>query len=202
MRRYVLSIFLLIGPGCEESFFAHPEHAAAHEHEVHEEHEEHHRAHVPVAPEAVARVQLIESNNIGRETEVMGVVDAHERPGHHEEALTELREEAAALGADAVIGVEFHHGEGHGDRLHLSGMAVRYRKLFRDEPYDVVGTIDVPADMDHQDEAVSELQRRAGMLHADLIISIEYHHGEGNGPVHLTGTAIRYRSSGAIGGLQ
>ena len=30
---------------------------------------------------------------------------------------------------------------------------------------------------------------------ADLIIKINYRHGEGHEPVHLTGTAIRYRSS-------
>jgi hypothetical protein len=91
--------------------------------------------------------------------------------------------------------MEFHHGEGHGDRLHLSGIAVRYRELLRDEPYYVVGELDVVADMDHQERAVSELQRRGGQLHADLIIKINYRHGDGSEPVHLTGTAIRYRSS-------
>ena len=30
------------------------------------------------------------------------------------------------MGADAVIGVEFHHGEEHGEPTHLSGLAVRY----------------------------------------------------------------------------
>jgi hypothetical protein len=25
-----------------------------------------------------------------------------------------------------VVGVEFHHGEGHGEPIHLSGLAVRY----------------------------------------------------------------------------
>ena len=31
-----------------------------------------------------------------------------------------------------MIGVEFHHGEGHEDVSHLSGMAVRYRTLLLD----------------------------------------------------------------------
>jgi hypothetical protein len=30
------------------------------------------------------------------------------------------------MGADAVIGVEFHHGEDEGRPTHLSGMAVRF----------------------------------------------------------------------------
>jgi hypothetical protein len=30
------------------------------------------------------------------------------------------------MGADAVVGVEFHPGEGEGEPTHLSGMAVRF----------------------------------------------------------------------------
>ena len=157
---------------------------------------EHHWA--PTA--AGARVQVLESETTGREMEAMGIVDAHEKPGHHEEALQELREAAAALGADAVIGVEFHHGEDHGDVSHLSGMAVRYRKLRRDEPYDVVADLDVAMDMDDQETAMRELQRRAAPYRPDLIIDIHYEHGEGHAgeKIHLRGKAIRYRESGSF----
>lgn len=42
-------------------------------------------------------------------------------------ALAVLREKAADMGADAVIGVDFQHGEGHdGEPIHLSGLAIRY----------------------------------------------------------------------------
>ncbi len=30
------------------------------------------------------------------------------------------------MGADAVVGVEFEHGEGQGEPTHLSGLAVRF----------------------------------------------------------------------------
>jgi uncharacterized protein YbjQ (UPF0145 family) len=174
----------------------HPGQVAHDDHDEHDEQDEHHHAPVPyVPPEQAAKVFLTESNNVGREVEALQIVDAHEKPGHHEEALAELRARAAALGADAVVGMEFHHGEGHGDRLHLSGMAVRYRNLLRNQPYDVVGELDIAADMDHQDQAMEELQRRAGKLNADLIIHIGYRHGEGHEPIHLVGTAIRYRSA-------
>jgi uncharacterized protein YbjQ (UPF0145 family) len=137
----------------------------------------------------------LESENSTREMEAMGIVDAHEKPGHHDEALQELREAAAALGAEAVVGVEFHHGEGGGAVSHLSGVAVRYRKLKRDEPYDIVGFLDVAMDMEDQDRAMRELQRQSSRYHADLIIDIHYEHGEGNGEkIHLRGKAIRYRS--------
>jgi uncharacterized protein YbjQ (UPF0145 family) len=46
--------------------------------------------------------------------------------GSHEAALDVVRRRAAELGADAVVGVEFHHGEGDGQPTHLSGLAVRF----------------------------------------------------------------------------
>ena len=98
-----------------------------------------------------------------------------------------------------MIGVEFHHGEGHEDVSHLSGMAVRYRTLLRDQSYDVVGNLDVAMEMEDQDRAIAELRRQSWPYHADLIIGIRYEHGDG-GKAHLLGKAIRYRSgSGGAG---
>jgi uncharacterized protein YbjQ (UPF0145 family) len=192
-----LSPFVLIG--CADFDQVRGSHETLHAHEI--EHAEH--AHTPrqaVSPEAAARVQLIESESTGREMEAMGIVDAHEKPGHHEEALQELRESAAALGADAVVGVEFHHGEGHADVSHLSGIAVRYRKLRRDQPFDVIAELDVAMDMEDQERAMRELQRRAAPYHPDLIIDIHYEHGEGAAgeKIHLRGKAIRYRDGDSV----
>lgn len=81
----------------------------------------------PDPPGDVSRIQVLPTKRPDRATEVVGVVDAHVPMGQHERALDVLRRKAAALGADAVIGVEFEHGEGHeGEPLHLSGLAVRY----------------------------------------------------------------------------
>jgi uncharacterized protein YbjQ (UPF0145 family) len=46
--------------------------------------------------------------------------------GKHDKALRDLQVKAAQLGADAVVGVEFHHGEGEGEPTHLSGLAVKF----------------------------------------------------------------------------
>ncbi len=73
-----------------------------------------------------SRVLVLQSTHLDRPAQVVGVVDAHEAMGSHEAALMELRRRAAALGADAVVGVEFHHGEGEGEPTHLSGLAVRF----------------------------------------------------------------------------
>lgn len=74
-----------------------------------------------------ARIQILPNKRPDQPSEVVGVVDAHVGMGEHERALAVLREKAAALGADAVIGVDFEHGEGHaGQPVHLSGLAVRW----------------------------------------------------------------------------
>jgi uncharacterized protein YbjQ (UPF0145 family) len=205
--RTLLIASLYLAAGCEFDEVKH-DHEALHAHHDDADHDEHEHGHSHatrryVSPEAAARVQVLESEHGSREMEALGIVDAHEKPGHHDEALQELRESAAALGADAVVGVEFHHGEGGGAVSHLSGMAVRYRNLKRDEPYDIVGFLDVAMDMEDQDAAIRELQRQSSRYDADLIIDIHYEHGEGNGEkIHLRGKAIRYRSSerGNVGG--
>jgi uncharacterized protein YbjQ (UPF0145 family) len=198
--RTVLFLGVIFVAGCDFDEVSHS-HETLHAHEdIDHDRHEHGHAHAQryVSPEAAARVEVRESENSDREMEALGVVDAHENPGHHDEALRELREEGAALGADAVVGVEFHHGEGDGAVSHLSGVAVRYRKLRRDEPYDVVGVLDVAMDMEDQDRALSELRRQATKYNPDLIIDIHYEHGEGNGnQIHVRGKAIRYRSSGS-----
>ncbi len=73
-----------------------------------------------------ANILVLQTTHLDRPAEVVGVVDAHEPMGRHGSALQVLRERAAALGADAVVGVEFHHGEGEGEPTHLSGLAVRF----------------------------------------------------------------------------
>lgn len=75
----------------------------------------------------VSRIQVLPGKRPDRPAEVIGVVDAHVPMGDHERALAVLKEKAAALGADAVIGVDFEHGEAHEKGpVHLSGLAVRY----------------------------------------------------------------------------
>jgi len=73
-----------------------------------------------------ARVLVLQTKRLDRPAQVVGVVDAHEEVGKHEAALWELKVKAARLGADAVVGVEFHHGEGAGEPTHLSGLAVKF----------------------------------------------------------------------------
>jgi uncharacterized protein YbjQ (UPF0145 family) len=71
-------------------------------------------------------VLLLQSRHLDRPAEVVGIVDAHEQMGHHQEAMEELQRQADLLGADAVVGIDFHHGEGEGEPTHLSGLAVRF----------------------------------------------------------------------------
>ncbi len=76
---------------------------------------------------APSHIQVLPSKRPDRPAEVVGIVDAHVPMGDHDRALAVLRQKAAELGADAVIGVDFAHGEGHGgEPIHLSGLAIRY----------------------------------------------------------------------------
>ena len=75
------------------------------------------------------QVLIMQSAHLSRPSEVVGIVDVHEQMGHHDAALADMRRQAAALGADAIVGVEFHHGDGESERTHLSGLAVRFTTL-------------------------------------------------------------------------
>jgi hypothetical protein len=79
-----------------------------------------------IAAAPSARVIVLQSNHIDRLTEVVGVIDVHAEMGGHDAALEMLKQRAAQLGADAVLGVEFHHGHGEEEPTHLSGLAVRF----------------------------------------------------------------------------
>lgn len=70
-------------------------------------------------------VHIYPSKDIGRMTEVVGVLDFHTDADSQDKGFEQLKARAAALGADAVIGAEFEHGD-PGEKSHLSGMAVRF----------------------------------------------------------------------------
>lgn len=80
----------------------------------------------PIARGDPARVLVLQSTHLDRPAEVVGVIDAHVPMASQDAAPDVVRKRAAAMGADAVVGVEFHHGEGEGQPTHLSGLAVRF----------------------------------------------------------------------------
>jgi uncharacterized protein YbjQ (UPF0145 family) len=139
-------------------------------------------------------VRVIQNDELGCPSEVLGLVDIHEPVATVDRALEVLKRKAAKLGAEAVIGVEFHHGEPGEEPTHLSGMAVRCHDLIKGRAYDVLGRIEVPGKMGDEDDAERELLARAGAMGADLIIGMGFEHGEGGDqPTKVWGTAIRFR---------
>src|SRR5579864_1052735 len=128
---------------------------------------------------AARNVRVIQNESLDCPSEVLGLVDIHERVESVDRALEVLRRKAAKVGAEAVIGVEFHHGEPGEEPTHLSGMAVRCNDLIKGRQYDVLGRIEVPGDMGDEDAAYDKLRERASAMHADLIIDIGFEHGEG-----------------------
>lgn len=156
------------------------------------------RAPDPQLELAAQNVRVMARNDLGCRTEVLGLVDVHEDVGTTEQALNELKLRAAELGAEAVLGVDFEHGDGH-DATHLSGMAVRCRDLIRGRAYDVVASVEVPGAMGGEEEAFRRLKVRARELRADVLIDVAFDHGEaGRGPTTLRAKAIRFRDGGQL----
>ena len=136
-----------------------------------------------------------------RPTEVIGVIDVHEPTGEHDAALQTMRQRAALIGADAVLGIEFHHeGDEHGDskeskdiETHLSGLAVRFRPVLQERPYEVLGQVQVEAAMEHEDDGLRALRDKGNDMNADAMLDVQFHHGEGKGgATKLTAIGIRY----------
>jgi uncharacterized protein YbjQ (UPF0145 family) len=143
---------------------------------------------------AAARIKVLQTGGLGCEMQSLGIVDVHEPMKTEEAALDLLKRRAAALGAEGVMGVEFHHGEGGGESTHLSGIAVKCSNLLRGRAYDVIEKIDIAGAMGEEDEAYDKMRQRARQLHADMIIDISFEHGEGAGAkTHVFGTAIKIR---------
>ena len=144
---------------------------------------------------AAQHVRVIQNDQLGCPSEVLGLVDIHEPVATVDRALEVLKRKAAKLGAEAVIGVEFHHGEPGEEPTHLSGVAVRCRDLLHGRSYTSVGKIEVKGRMGHEGDALAELRSRAYEMHADMIVGVEFEHGEGEGqPTRVWGTAVRFNS--------
>jgi uncharacterized protein YbjQ (UPF0145 family) len=153
----------------------------------------------PRLDEAAKKMLVLQAQDAGRPTEVIGVIDVHEPTGEHDAALQTLRQRAALIGADAVLGIEFHHeDEGGGDHkdieTHLSGLAVRFRPVLQERPYEVLGQVQVEAAMEHEDDGLRTLREKGNDMNADAMLDVQFHHGEGKGgTTKLTAIAIRYR---------
>ncbi len=152
----------------------------------------------PVTPELeakAAKVQVVQNaDSLGCATEVIGLVDVHEPVKTVDEALHELRLDAARIDAQAVVGVEFHHGEPGEEPTHLSGEAVRCNDLVKGRSYDVIGNVEVTQKMGDEDGLYKSMKQKAKSLGADLILDVKFDHGEGGEePLKMSGTAIRFK---------
>jgi len=77
-----------------------------------------------------SRIAILETTDLPRPAEVVQPIDIREPAGDERTAMRLMREAAAAVGADAVVGVELHHARGGGP-IQLSGLAVRFIDLSR-----------------------------------------------------------------------
>jgi hypothetical protein len=64
---------------------------------------------------------------LDRPYDVLGQVEVDAKMGQEQEGLTELRAKAGAMDADALIDVQYQHGDGARATTHLEGIAIKYR---------------------------------------------------------------------------
>jgi uncharacterized protein YbjQ (UPF0145 family) len=152
----------------------------------------------PVTPELeakAAKVQVLQNaDKLGCATEVIGLVDVHEPVKTVDEALHELRLDAARIDAQAVVGVEFHHGEPGEEPTHLSGEAVRCNDIVRGRAYDVLGAVRITHKMGDEAGLLREMKQKAKSMGADAILEVSFEHGEGGDePLKMSGTAVRFK---------
>ena len=124
-----------------------------------------------------------------RSGEVISVINVREGDGAG--AVSGMRDRAATAAADEVVDVGVERGS---DGAVAHGMAVRYSDPIAGRPFYLVGAVEVSAYEGHEDEALDELRARALAIHADLIVDVRFHYGEGgDGPTSLSGIALRFR---------
>jgi uncharacterized protein YbjQ (UPF0145 family) len=121
--------------------------------------------------------------------DILEIVDLHTDATSEDKGFDELRTRAAAMGADAVVGAEFEHGEGK-EPSHLSGMIVRYGEPV--PPHVVLGDVDIPSDPDSLDKGMSAMHQRKLEMGGDRVIDVTFEHGEEGHQGHLRGKVIRY----------
>jgi uncharacterized protein YbjQ (UPF0145 family) len=140
-------------------------------------------------------VRVIQNETIGCSTEALGPIDVHRKMESTDKALEALKLRAAALGADAIVDVNFEHGEGGKEPTHLSGMAVRCRDMLQGRQYDVIGELKIEGKMAKEEDAFAQLKAKAAAMHADMILNVKFIHGEGGEGegTTITGTAIKFR---------
>ncbi len=141
--------------------------------------------------DAAKRILVTPEDSLDRKLDVLAVLDFHTRAESQDKGFDELREKAATLGADAVVGAQFEHGEGN-EPSHLSGMAVRYGKEDA-RAVEILGNIDIATPEDDDDKGFDRMRAQARKMGADEIREIEFDHGAEGGQSHLKGVAVRHR---------
>jgi uncharacterized protein YbjQ (UPF0145 family) len=140
--------------------------------------------------ETAGEVEVFESE-ADRPTEIIGTIAVREPMTSFTDALRELRESAARVGADAIVHVELHRDDRASEQtVTLSGVAVRYGDLLAGRGYVVLGDIQIDGATD--DDLVTAMRERARAMGADAVVGVHMQRGNAGGMLRAQGTAIRF----------
>jgi uncharacterized protein YbjQ (UPF0145 family) len=120
--------------------------------------------------------------------QVLGIVRVSAPLEAQTELVAVLRHEAARLGGDRVVDIEYHR---EGDIAHMSGMAARCSQLMAGRDYLVVGAVAVEAPLASPEQAYAVLAEQARRRGARLLVNVDFERLQGSA-FRLTGHVAQY----------
>jgi hypothetical protein len=120
--------------------------------------------------------------------QILGVVQVSAPRDAQSDMLAVLRHEAAKLGGDRVVDIEYRRD---GDVAHMSGMAARCSELFDGRDYLVIGAVSVEAPLERPHVAYADLAAEARRRGARLVVDVDYERVDGRA-FRLSGRIAHY----------
>ncbi len=125
----------------------------------------------------------------GRNAEVIAAIDVAESADDQWRGLSDLRAHAARLGADALTDLEVVLPRPGETEAHFCGLAVSFTDVLSDQPFDILGVLDVQDTL--LDRAYAELLRQARAMNADYLRNVQFTPPEADGRLRLRAEVIR-----------
>jgi uncharacterized protein YbjQ (UPF0145 family) len=139
------------------------------------------------APAQESRVRFLEGP-IAVPTQVLGLVEVEGCGTPPNKVFDLLEAKAAALGADAIVGLDYKRDPVSCARW--SATAIRFKDLVQGREYETLGNIEVAYIKGEEAAALKKLKAKAKAMHADLLLDLKYER-EG-ADARVSGTAIRF----------
>lgn len=128
--------------------------------------------------------------------QILGVVEVTAPARDQADMVAVLRHEAAKLGGDRVVDLEYRRA---GEHAHLSGMAAKCSDLFRGRDYLELASVSVQAPAGKPHVAYAALVEEAKRRGARVVVDVDYERDHDGTGFRITGRLARYLPRGRGG---